>query len=185
MRPSLVLPLSLALLAGAAMPAAAQHLAAARAKVGTAMRAARSFGATTTTPNGVNGTVTFVAPDRYHSAFTASGFSYDVTIAGTTAYVGVNGSAPQRVQAPPAFLTTQTQLRDVPVDALLPDVTVGGVTYGRFQTNTAGPQHDQRLTCTYDKSTYRLQRCENPSLSVVFSRYDDPSNAVAVPAGTP
>ena len=76
----------------------------------------------------------------------------------------------------------QAQLLDVAVDRLLPDITAGGATWGSFVTTAAGPQKDQRLTCVYDKATYRVGVCKNDGLTMSFSRYDDPTNVVTVPA---
>ncbi len=167
-------------LAGMALPAAADDLATVNAKVGTAMHAAKSFVLTTTT-GGFSGAMTYVAPDRYRTSLAYNGTTYEVVVIGKEGYVSANGSAYRKVDAPPEFLQTQVQLRDVPVDAMLPDTTVGGTVYGQFATTSAGPQHDQRLTCTYDKKTYRIARCANESLTIGFSKYDDPANAVAVP----
>jgi hypothetical protein len=169
-------------LAGAASPAAADDLAAVNAKVGTAMHAAKSFVLTTTTGS-FNGAMTFVAPDRYRTSLAYNGTTYEVVVIGKEGYVSANGSPYRKADAPPEFLQTQVQLRDVPVDAVLPDTTVNGTVYGQFATTSAGPQHDQRLTCTYDKKTYRIARCANESLTIAFTKYDDPANAVAVPPG--
>ena len=38
------------------------------------------------------------------------------------------------------------------------------------------------LTCTYDKTTYRINDCSNEGMTLTFSRYDDPANAVTLPA---
>ncbi len=185
MRPRRASLASAALLAGtallAAAPAAADDLAAVNAKIGAAMHAAKSF-VLTTTSGGFDGTMTFVAPDRYHTSLAYNGTTYDVIVIGKDGYVSANGSAYRKVDTPPEFLQTQVQLRDVPVDALLPDTVQNGVTYGQFATTSAGPQHDQRLTCTYDKRTYRVSRCANDALAIGFTKFDDPANAVTVPA---
>lgn len=167
-------------LAGTALPARADDLATVGAKVGTAMHAAKSFVLTTTT-GGFNGAMTFVAPDRYRTSLAYNGTTYEVVVIGKDGYVSANGSPFRKVDAPPEFLQTQVQLRDVPVDAVLPDTTVNGTVYGQFATTSAGPQHDQRLTCTYDKKTFRIARCANESLTIGFGKYDDPANAVTVP----
>jgi hypothetical protein len=170
-------------LAGAALPAAAADLAAVSAKIGTAMHGAKSFVLTTTT-SGFNGVMTFVAPDRYHTSLTYGGTTYEVVVIGKEGYVSANGSPYRKVDAPPEFLQTQVQLRDVPVDALLPDTSQNGTTYGQFATTSAGPQHDQHLTCTYDKKTYRIARCANDEMTIGFGKYDDPANAVTAPSRT-
>lgn len=191
MRPRHASPALIALLAGAAQlaaaaaPAAADDLATVNAKVGAAMHAAKSFVLTTAT-GGFSGAMTYVAPDRYRTSLAYNGTTYDVVVIGKDGYVSANGSPYRKVDAPPEFLQTQVQLRDVPVDAVLPDTTVNGTVYGQFATTSAGPQHDQHLTCTYDKKTYRIARCANESLTIGFAKYDDPANAVAAPpAGAP
>lgn len=174
---------AVALLAGAAMPAGAADLATVRAGVTHAMQAAKSVVLTTTTTNGLSATMTYVAPDRSHTALTSGGTNYDVVVVGANAYISVNNGPYRQTSAPPQFLATQAQLRDVPVDDVLPDTTIDGTTYGQFATASAGPQHDQHLTCAYDKTTYRIARCsgEGGSMTIVFSRYDDAANVVTVP----
>ncbi len=171
---------SAAQLASAALPAAAEDAAGLNAKVGTAMHGAKSFVLTTTT-GGFSGAMTYVAPDRYRTSLAYNGTTYEVVVIGKDGYVSANGSPYRKVDAPPEFLQTQAQLRDVPVDTVLPDTTVGGTVYGQFATTSAGPQHDQHLTCTYDKKTYRIARCANESLAIGFAKYDDPANAVGIP----
>ena len=172
-----------ALLAAATLPAQAQDVAALRAKVASAMSGAKSFVVTTTAASGFSVTVTFVAPDRYHSALVYSGSSRDVVLIGSTAYISADGGQSYRkTDAPTDVISAQAQLRDVPVDQVLPDRTVNGKTWGQFATSTAGPQKDQHLTCTFDKKTYRINDCSNEGLQLTFSRYDDPANAVTVPS---
>jgi hypothetical protein len=145
------------------------------------MRSARSYMVATTASTGFTVAMTFVAPDRYHSTLTYNGSTHDVVLVGTVAYVNADGGPYRKVDAPAEVVATQAQLRDVPVDAVLPDVTSGGKTLGRFETTSAGPQKDQRLTCTYDKQTYRIAVCSNEGMSLTFSRYDDPANVVTIP----
>jgi hypothetical protein len=176
---------SLALLALlAAYPAAARadDAATVRAKIAAAMQAAKSYVITTTASTGFSVTTTFVAPDRFHSSLSYGGVTRDVVLIGTTAYVSEDGRAYQKTDAPPAVLAAQSQLRAVPIDALISDKTLAGKTWGRFVTTSAGPQKDQRLTCTFDKLTYRINDCSNEGMTLTFSRYDDPQNAVAIPA---
>lgn len=171
----------LALLAAMALPASADDAAGLRARVSAAMQSTHSFLLATTMTSGLAGTMTYVAPDRYHTVVAYGGSNYDVVIIGQSAYVSTNGGAYSPMPVPSGFVETQMQLRNVPVESLLPDTTVAGVTYGQFATTSAGPQHDQHLSCTYDKTTYRVVRCANPSVTVSFSHYDDPTNVVVVP----
>ena len=178
-----------AIVAAALLPAvcpgpvsAADDLPTVRAKVPAAMQAAKSFVASAASQSGFTVTTTYVAPDRYHSVLNYNGSVYDVVLVGPTAYLSTNGNPYTTLAAPPQVLAVQQQLRTMPVDAVDPDTTVDGVTYGQFETTQAGPQRDQHLTCTYDKTTYRIARCTGTTLNVSFARYDDPANAVTVPA---
>ena len=180
-----LVPLALAaLLAALSAPArAADDLAAVRAKVAAAMQGAKSFVVVTTATTGFTVTMTFVAPDRYHSSLAYGGGTRDIVLVGPVAYVSADGGQTYRkTDTPASVLEAQSQLRNVPVDELLPDKIVAGKTWGQFATTAAGPEKDQHLTCTYDKKTYRLNDCVNEGFSLVFSRYDDPANVVTIPA---
>ena len=171
----------LALLAAAPAAARADDLATVRTKVGAAMASAKSFVVTTTAATGFSVTMTFVAPDRYHSTLAYNGTT-DVVLVGPVAYVSNDLRTYRKTDAPPEVIAAQAQLRDVPVDNVLPDKSAGGKTWGQFATTSAGPQKDQRLICTYDKKTYRINDCSNEGLTLTFSRYDDPGNTVTIPA---
>jgi hypothetical protein len=169
------------LLAAVCVPARADDLATVRVRVAGAMQSAKSFVVTTTASTGFSVTMTFAAPDRYHSTLAYNGANRDVVLVGPVAYVS-DGQLYRKTDAPPEVVAAQAQLRTVPVDQVLPDKTAGGKTWGQFATTSAGPQKDQRLTCTYDKKTYRINDCTNEGLTLTFSRYDDPANVVTVPA---
>ena len=172
----------LALLAAAPAAARADDLATVRTKVGAAMHAAKSFVVTTTAATGFSVTMTFAAPDRYHSTLAYNGTNRDVVLVGPVAYISDNAQVYRKTDAPPEVIAAQAQLRDVPVDQVLPDKNAGGRMWGQFATTSAGPSKNQRLICTYDKKTYRINDCSNEGLSLTFSRYDDPANVVTVPA---
>jgi uncharacterized protein YbaR (Trm112 family) len=177
-----LVPLALAALLAAPVAARADDLATVRTMVAGAMLAAKSFVVTTTAATGFTVTMTFAAPDRYHSTLAYNGATRDVVLVGAIAYVsGDGGQTYRKTDAPPEVIAAQAQLRDVPVDRVLPDKTAGGKTWGRFTTTSAGPQKDQHLICTYDKKTYRINDCSNEGLSLTFSRYDDPGNVVTIP----
>lgn len=177
-------PLALAaLLAAGTVPARADDdVAAVRAKVAAAMTAAKSFVVTTSAATGMTGTMTFVAPNLYHSAVVFNRVRRDVVLAGSVAYMSEDdGHTYRKVSAPPELVAAQAELRALPVDKLLPDKVVNGKTWGQFATSSGGPEKDQQLTCTYDKATYRVGTCSNAGLLLGFSRYDDPTNVVNVP----
>ena len=176
-----LVPLALvALLAAPFAPARADDVATVRSKVAAAMQAAKSFVVTTTAPS-FSVTMTFAAPDRYHSTLAYNGANRDVVLVGPVAYVSDGTQLYRKIDAPPDVIAAQAQLRAVPVDQVLPDKVAGGKTWGQFATTSAGPQKDQHLTCTYDKKTYRINDCSNEALTLTFSRYDDPANVVAIP----
>jgi hypothetical protein len=179
----LVLPGVLAV-AAAVIPAAAcaDDLALVRAKIASAMHGAKSFVVTTSASTGFDVTLTFVAPDRFHSTLAYAGTTRDIVLIGTTAYVSTGGGPYEKQPAPPEVTSMQAQILDVPVDRLLPDIDAGGKTWGTFVTTSSGPVKNQQLYCTYDKASYRLGGCTNRGFKMTFSRYDDPANVVNVPA---
>jgi hypothetical protein len=75
--------------------------------------------------------------------------------------------------------------------AVLPDTQEDGLTVGVIQIEmqlpvpagmaSVGPP--VALTCNYDKATYRMRSCANPTMSMTFTKYDDPSNTVELPLG--
>jgi hypothetical protein len=177
-------PLALVALlaAGTAAARADDDVATVRAKIAAAMTAAKSFVVTTSAATGMTGTMTFVAPNLYHSAVVFNRVRRDVVMVGATAYISEDdGRTFRKVAAPPELVAAQAELRAVPVDRLLPDKVNGSKTWGQFATSSGGPEKDQQLTCTYDKTTFRIASCANAGLLLGFSRYDDPTNVVNVP----
>jgi len=176
-------PLALAsLLAATAVPARADDVDTVRSKVAAAMTAAKSFVVTTSAATGMTGSMTFVAPNLYHSAVVYNRTRRDVILVGSTGFVSDDDGQTFRKFDPPAeMVAAQAELRAIPVEHLLPDKTVGAKTWGQFATSSGGPEKDQQLTCTYDKTTFRIWQCSNPGLMMSFSRYDDPANVVVVP----
>jgi hypothetical protein len=176
-------PLALAaLLAATAAPALADDVATVRTKIAAAMTAAKSFVVTTSAATGMTGSMTFVAPNLYHSAIVFNRTRRDVVLVGPTAYISDDdGQTYRKVDAPPEVVAAQAELRAIPVDRLLPDKTAAGRTWGQFATSSGGPQKDQQLTCSYDKTSYRIAQCSNSGLMMSFTRYDDPNNVVTVP----
>jgi hypothetical protein len=182
--PHRLFPLALvALLAAAPSPARADELATVRAKIAASMRAPKSFVMTMKGPSTVTVT-TYVAPDRYHSVLTYKGGTLDVVLVGANAYLSDDGRRTyRRTDAPGEVLQAKERLSSVPVDQLLPDRIIDGKTWGRFAALSPGPQKEQLLTCSFDKTTYRINDCtDNEGLSLTVSRYDDPTNVVTVPA---
>ncbi len=177
------LPLALAaLLAATAVPAQADDVDTVRARVAAAMTAAKSFIVTTSAATGMTGSMTFVAPNLYHSAVVYNRTRRDVILVGSTGYVSEDdGQTYHKFEPPAEMVAGQAELRAIPVERLLPDKTAGGKTWGQFTTSSGGPEKDQQLTCTYDKTSFRIGQCSNPGLMMSFSRYDDPSNVVIVP----
>ena len=179
-----VIPLALLALLAAPSAAHAEDAATVRGKIAAAMQSAKSYVITTSATTGFTVTTTFAAPDRFHSSLAYGATKRDVVLIGQVAYVSDDGRPYQKIDAPPDIVAAQSQLRAVPVDQVLPDTSAGGKSWGRFVTTSAGPQKDQRLTCTFDKRTYRINDCSNEGMTLTFSRYDDPANVVSIPAAT-
>ncbi len=177
-----LLALAVLLAAGTAPARADDDITAVRAKIAAAMTAAKSFVVTTSAATGMTGTMTFVAPNLYHSAVVFNRVRRDVVLVGAVAYMSEDdGHTYRKVAAPPELISAQAEMRAPPVDKLLPDKVVNAKTWGQFATSSGGPEKDQPLTCTYDKTTYRVGICSNAGLLLAFSRYDDPTNVVIVP----
>src|ERR1700727_2758177 len=110
-----------ALLAATAVPARADDVATVRAKIAAAMTSAKSFVVTTSAATGMTGSMTFVAPNLYHSAVVYNRTRRDVILVGTTGYVSDDdGQTYRKFEPPPEMVGAQAELRAIPVDRLLP-----------------------------------------------------------------
>ncbi len=163
-------------------PARADATTDIQSKVDAAMKGAKSYVVTTLYPaQAYASTLVFVAPDRSRVDVAVNASTTDVVTVGGVSYSSKNGATFERASATPDQLSRLRASANVKVGAVQPDVVVGGVTYGAFQT-TVPLGTAQTLTCTYDKKTFRLARCSNDDVTQTYDGYDDPKNVVDTPA---
>jgi hypothetical protein len=163
-------------------PAAlAETSAGVQSKVNAAMKNAKSFVVTTFDPgNAYSATLVYVAPDRSRLAVAVSASTTDVVTVGNTAYSSKNGATFEKADVSDAEKARSLPVGSMKVDAVRPDVTIAGVTYGAFDSTV--PLGDPvTLTCAYDKRSFRLARCANNEVTRTYGAYDDPSNVVQTP----
>jgi hypothetical protein len=169
-----------------AAAAAADDVSAVQAKVSAALKSAKSFVATTTVAaDGLAQTTVYIQPDRIRTDIAVGGSTLERIAIGGFEYSSRNGAPFERTAITPESAAALKKITAVTVTKVLPDVTVDGTTYGAYETTLPGgagsdPTH---LTCTYEKKSARLVRCENATITETFSGYDDPKNVVDAPAG--
>ena len=116
-------------------------------------------------------------------------------IVGTTVYQRVNGGAWTKFVIDPAaaaaFAKSFTRHRSI---ELLPDRQEDGVTVGAIKVDAtvtvpgSYPESSPPITvsrlavCTYDKVTFLFRACKTNTSTRQYSRYDDPSLTIEVPA---
>jgi hypothetical protein len=170
------------LLGSVAAAARADASADVQAKIDGAMASAKSFVVVTSYPaQAYASTLVYVAPNRSRLAVAVAASTTDVIVVGDTSYSSKNGAPFDKAPLAPGSANRFTAAGSVKVGSLRPDVTAAGVTYGAF-TTTLPLGADVTITCTYDKKTFRLARCENADVTRIYSAYDDPNNTVDVPA---
>jgi len=171
------------LLVYCAVPAWADDKSDLQAKVSGALKHAKSFVATSLSVQmGLSTTTVFVAPDRTKTSVAIAGQTRDIVTIGEAVYISSNGG-PFEKRTSPAVLAQIKALSDVSISAIVPDVTVGGVSYGAYQTVVDVPGVPITLTCTYDKKTYLPVKCSSDALVQTFGNYDDPKNVIEIPQG--
>ncbi len=147
-----------------------------------------------TSPMGVNGVTTVDRnPMRAHFEMTGGGpLLIEMYIADGFLYERIGGAAAQWKKHPMpdglSALDVAKTFADAAHLTLAPDVTEAGVRYGAFdiQMDSAVvpgmPQPPaMKMSCTYDKKTFLVRACKNDFLTEAF-RYNDPSDAVVLPA---
>ncbi|MFN2461088.1 MAG: hypothetical protein ABR591_10435 [Candidatus Velthaea sp.] len=166
----------------AAAPARADDKFDLQSKLTAALKAARSFVATTVVvANGVSTTTTYVAPDRTKTDVLLGQSTRQIITIGDVSYTSRDGAAFERGTVPTALVAQLKSLTEVSVSALAPDVAADGATYGAFKTIVGLAPQAVTLTCTYDKKTYRLAKCASSEVIQTFGNYDDPKNVVEAP----
>ncbi|GAC1538522.1 MAG: hypothetical protein NVS2B17_12550 [Candidatus Velthaea sp.] len=178
------LALAAALVVCAAAPARADDSSDVQSKVSAALKAAKSFVATTLFPAAGASTISvFVAPDRVKTDVAYGTNASTVILIGTEAYTSRNGAPYEKATVPANILAELTSLTVVNVTAVKPDIVEAGTALGAFTTVVGAPPHTLTLTCTYDKKTYRLAKCASEQIIQTFANYDDPKNIVEPPKG--
>lgn len=166
----------------AASPARADDRADVQHKVSAALKASKSFVATTLIPAAGASTISvFVAPDRVKTDVAYGTNATTVIVVGSDSYTSRNGGPFEKAEVPPNVLVQLKSLTEVNVLGIAPDVLESGARFGAFTTVVGGPM-TVTLTCTYDKKTYRLAKCASDQIIQTFARYDDPKNVVEPPA---
>lgn len=170
------------LLGSVAAAARADASADVQAKIDGAMAGAKSFVVVTSFPaQAYASTLVYVAPNRSRLAVAVAANTTDVIVIGDVSYSSKNGAPFDKAPLAPDSTSRFSPAGNVKVGSLRPDLSVAGVRYGAF-TTTLPLGSDASITCTYDKKTFRLARCENADVTRTYSAYDDPNNTVDVPA---
>jgi hypothetical protein len=128
---------------------------------------------------------------------TAGALTIETYIVNSTLYVSLDGTTWQKKTLDAAQVKRLTGSivdgfkANPPVATVQPDRVDGGVTYGDVRVVSATPPSLAALApsapktvtieCMYDKATFLMHECDNEQFSLAFSKYDDPSNTVALP----
>jgi len=157
--------------------------------VATVVRPASSAG-------GMSPGSTAMAPTGAMKASTAAAaMTMDVYLVNGALYMSINGGKWQKRSVDPETLKAQlssiiSQGGETPTLTLEPDRTSGAFTFGAIRIVTATPKSlaampgasgTTTLECTYDKASYLLHECDTDQLSIVYEKYNDPSNVVTLP----
>jgi hypothetical protein len=191
------------------MPPFARHLAtvmviaalcggSARADDGTALRASvlaalaatTSFVVDLSNPQGITGTaVVLTQLGRTKVQGSAGPHSLALYAADGEEYQQIDGSPWQRRKLPGASALLIAPLAGAASFAPQPDVRdPSGMTYGAFRAVTTlpipglGTIPNVTMDCTYDKATMLPHVCTSQYATLSFHNYNDPKNAVDVPA---
>jgi len=177
-------------------------------KINAAQSAKTSFVTTTTAAaSGLTSVATFVrtapkAPgDRFAGVAAKietamASMTIDTYIVDSTLYLSMNGGPWQKKSlSSDQFRAYTTSLIDgfkdnPPVATLQPDRVDGGVTYGDVRIVTTMPSmlasmpgpKTIAVECMYDKTTYLMHECDTDQFSIAYSKFNDPANAVVLPA---
>jgi hypothetical protein len=195
-RPLLFLVVSCALLlSSVAKPVGADDAGATKAHLRAAAQSVTSgvIDLEMTIPFPIAVTMTYVG-GRTKAVTAANGMRMETyTVDGVLYMHTVPGDSWRKMAFDPQFPTAQTldvlrSAKDASI-SVLPDRQEDGVPVGVIQlevplptpAGTAAVGPPAQLTCSYDKTTFHLRACANAQMSMTFSRYNDPSNAVVLP----
>ncbi len=153
---------------------------------------------------GVGGSTTFVRPMRMKSEFAVGEIVVQTFLVDGVLYVHSPVAGWQKAPLDGTRLAQQSpnvadklkQAKITPLsDRVENGITVGVVRMelpipmlgsglpGAKAPGTVAPNADPagQLLCTYDKATYRMRECSSAALTLTYTRYNDPANAVVLP----
>jgi hypothetical protein len=176
------LPPLLALLV--ATPAlAASGDAALRAKILAAYAPVTSYRITVL--GSVRSSGVYVAPNRYEMTTTIEGKPIKTIFVGNTYWIASDGKW-QKSDTPAnqldfdiAGLVRNAKANPASPFERLPDALTNGKRTGTFRYTFKNGSDE---TCNYDPATYLVVRCKTQDLTILYSGYNDPRNAVGKPA---
>jgi hypothetical protein len=194
----------IALTIGLAGTARADDSSALTAKIASAASRLSSFVIRTSVlgTTGVSTRMTFVRPLRMKSLTTFGNLTIETYLVDGTVYmhspmIGWRKMSVTQAKASAQSMNIADTLKSQKV-TYLPDRQEDGVVVGAFQIESklpamnstlpaAGPPAatapaTQMTTCTFDKSTYRMQTCTNSLMTMTYSNFNDPANVVELPA---
>jgi hypothetical protein len=126
----------------------------------------------------------FVAPDRYQMTTVFEGKPVKTIFIGSTYWI-LSGSRWQKADQPSDNLYVDISgllrnARQNPKVAFVPkpDVTRDGKRLGQFAYTFKNGTEE---TCDFDLRTFLAQRCKAEELTILYSGYNDPGNAVKAP----
>lgn len=166
---------------------------------------ASSFRMTLSGAQNISSTMVFVRPDRVESDMSVGPLKTQSVVIGSTSYVRINGGTwlVSKLQNATDFAKQfATTLAKQTTYTPLPDRQESGVTYGAFSSTSdsgmlapagtaTAASAPMTMQCTYDKVTYLLHVCtlQPPGvpfpMTLTYSAWNDPSNAVDVPPDAP
>jgi hypothetical protein len=182
--------------------ARADDLPAVTAKICSAAASVSSFVVLTSLAGttGVSSRMTFVRPLRIKAVTTVGTMSTESYFVDGVVYVhspmiGWQRMSVGEVKVTAASMNIANTLKSAKV-SYLPDRQEDGTLVGVFQVESlpgvssmlpsappavaTGPA-TQTMTCTFDKSTYRLRTCVSSLMTMTYSNYNDPANLVELP----
>ena len=185
MRPNLirsVAAVTLVLVACSSATATTIGAGSLRAKLLAAYGAVKSYKITVL--GSVKSSGVFVAPDRYKMTTQFEGKTVKTIFIGGTYWIFTNGHWEKQTSGNKLDYDIAGLLRNLKTGSpsalkTLPDIVRNGKRLGAFAYTfkSSGTQE----VCNYDPATYLVVRCKAEELTILYSGYNDPSNAVPAP----
>lgn len=174
-----VAALGAALFSGATLRADAAGDSGLRAKIVGAFSKVTSYKLTVL--GSVRSTGVWVAPDRYHMTTEIEGKPLETVIVGKGYWTRSggrwerSGTTSTNLDVDIAGLIRAAKTASPASFARLAPVTQDGKKVGTFSFAFADGTDE---TCNYDLKTYRITRCKADEVTLLYSDYNDPKNAV-------